>query len=471
MAHDAKDEDAHQCKIVALIKLGKFEAAVKAVHVSGLNSFLFETAYCYYRLKKFSQGLDALAKIPDSARDEGYFHLQAQLYYQSGEYAKSVSVYEAMKVDDVEAQSNLVAAYIGSGKCNSAISMKPAENTYEYMYNVSLALSEVGKWNEAMAELEKAQKLCDDEAELSMLECQSGFVKQMLGFSEDATKVYDKVISNPKADSTAVLVASNNSSVLHPKGFFETLKKQDKALTDTKLTVKQRKIAQLNHCILLVSKQGDKCLSEIESLEAEMPDNESPFLVHASLLLKEKKLEKATNLLSSFLAKHESVAARLAISHLFLVQNQIESAIPMLEKLNEVKELAYRPALVAVLVSLYTRVSNFAGALNVLDKAILLQSSGKNTSTKTTLQLQRLSLLKQLGKPLNLDSFEKDARSLSQLVSCLSTMDPALAMKYSLNLPMPKGYEEAKLLSLELLPAPVLVAKPKEKEKVVKLYG
>lgn len=61
------DKDAFHCKLNALIHLGKNVEALKFLESDSnlASSFIFEKAYCLYREKKYSEGLDLLRNIPE----------------------------------------------------------------------------------------------------------------------------------------------------------------------------------------------------------------------------------------------------------------------------------------------------------------------------------------------------------------------------------------------------------------------
>ena len=161
-----------QCKCGALLKLGKFAEALKAFDAfpEQTASQRYERAYCLYRLRRFDEATRALDAVPAAERTEGFLHLQAQVLYQSGQYAAAAELYErhfasASAADlDAELKANIVAAFVSAGQPQKVATFLrqcghregAADETYELAYNVACALADLGDLAAARLRLEGA---------------------------------------------------------------------------------------------------------------------------------------------------------------------------------------------------------------------------------------------------------------------------------------------------------------------------
>ena len=161
LAQAPGDIDAVQCKCGALLKLGKFAEALKAFDAfpAQTASQRYERAYCLYRLRRFDEATRALDAVPAAERTEGYLHLQAQVLYQSGQYAAAAELYErhfaganAAADLDAELKANIVAAFVSAGQPQKVAAFLrqcghregAADETYELAYNIACALADLG---------------------------------------------------------------------------------------------------------------------------------------------------------------------------------------------------------------------------------------------------------------------------------------------------------------------------------------
>ena len=93
------DADAIRCKVVALVELTRYDAAVEACDAAPADvrdDLAFEHAYSLYR----SNDIDAaLAVLEKNKADEGSFRvlqLRAQLLYRDGRAEESARIYEEL---------------------------------------------------------------------------------------------------------------------------------------------------------------------------------------------------------------------------------------------------------------------------------------------------------------------------------------------------------------------------------------
>ena len=108
-----------------------------------------------------------------------------------------------------ETVTNYIASLCLGGRTKDAVpaAKKTENNTFELEYNVSCALISERNFAEATKHLNFAKRLCeeslkeqdfgDDEIqdEMAVIRVQEAYVKQLLGNSEEARKIYEHVLS------------------------------------------------------------------------------------------------------------------------------------------------------------------------------------------------------------------------------------------------------------------------------------
>lgn len=58
------DADAFACQIGSLLQLSEFDKTLALLKTHGEDKFLFERAYCFYRLKRYPEALKLLESHP-----------------------------------------------------------------------------------------------------------------------------------------------------------------------------------------------------------------------------------------------------------------------------------------------------------------------------------------------------------------------------------------------------------------------
>ncbi len=132
---------------------------------------LFEKVYALYRLRRFDEAAKSLALVPAASRDEGWVHLEAQIMYQSGQYARAVELYERVFVQgrkgkdvelDAELKSNICAAFIAANQAAKIpvflkqCGHRQEDENFELSYNIASGLVDVGELDTALTALTSA---------------------------------------------------------------------------------------------------------------------------------------------------------------------------------------------------------------------------------------------------------------------------------------------------------------------------
>lgn len=484
---DKDDKKAQHCKAVCLIHLSEFAEALKILdkHVSDSQ---FEKAYCFYRLNRISEAYDTLKPISNSGWKEK--ELFAQVLYRLEKFEECFDIYKDLiknSEDDFEEEreTNLAAVVsnLHAEKCKDTSKFpKLREHTYELCYNSACIIINTppleGKMTLRVAydKLKSAEELCkktleendateeEIESELAVIKVQQGYVLQLLGKNDAAMKVYNQVLKNKPSDLSIAAVASNNIVTLNKdQNVFDSKKKIKIATSeglDQKLTSKQRQTIAINNCLLLLhTNQIDQCRRSIQILLKNFPScTAEAALLSAALHCKEKKVQKAVDVLKEFGDSHpeQSQVLSFILAQLLLTQGHISQACDTLQSMGDV---SYTPGIVSALVTLYQSLENKDSATAVLQSAITWYRKNDPKSYALSIYIREAARIElKNGHPQEaaklLEELRKDhpsdLKTLAQLISAYSQFNPDKAKEVSRHLPpVSKATEKVNVENLE----------------------
>ncbi|GFS58379.1 signal recognition particle subunit SRP72 [Nephila pilipes] len=463
---DKEDKKALHCKAVCLIHLSQFEDALKILEkqVSDAN---FEKAYCFYRLNRIQEAYTSLKSINNPSDREK--ELLAQVLYRLERYDDCFDVYKDLvknSEDDFEEEreTNLAAVvanlYSEKGKdFKNAPQLR--EHTYELCYNSACILISQGEYNLAIEKLKAAEELCkkqieendlteeEVEGELGVIRVQHAYALQMMQKNDRALKLYNLVLKNKPSDVAVVAVASNNVVTINKdQNVFDSKKKIKTATAeslDPKLTTKQRQTISINNCLLLLhTHQIDQCRRSIQAFSEKHPTcGAEVALLMAALHCKEKKVQKAVDVLKEFANSHpdQSLVLSFTLAQLLLAQGHVSQAC---ETLLSMGDTSYSLGVVSALVTLYLSMEDGDAAANALQSAIkwYRKNKSKNSALSTLIQEAAKIELKN-GHPQEaaklLEELRKenpsDLKTIAQLISAYSQFNPDKAKDVSKQLP------------------------------------
>lgn len=462
---DNQDKKAQHCKAVCLIHLQQFEEALKILekHVS---EAVFERSYCLYRLNKVVEAYDILKSINDPGEREK--ELIAQVLYRLERYEECFDFYKDLmknSEDDYEneRETNLSAVvcnlYAEKGK-EFKNAPKLREDTYELSYNSACIHITQGEYNAAIEKLKAAEELCkttleedateeEIEAELAVIRVQHGYALQVLNRNDRALKMYNQVLKSKPSDVAVAAVASNNVVTINKdQNVFDSKKKIKTATAEglePKLTSKQRQMIAMNNCLLLLhTNQIDQCRRATQALSKKFPSCAAETaLLLAALHCKEKKVQKAVDVLKDFAASHpdQSVVLSFTLAQLLLAQDHVSQACDTLHSMGDV---SYSLGVTSALVTLYLSLEDKDAAANVLQSAIKWYRKNKSKSPALSTLIQEAAkielkndnpqeaskLLEELRK-----ENPSDLKTLAQLIAAYSQFNPQKAKEVSKQLP------------------------------------
>jgi len=462
-----KDIDVIKCKCVCYIKEAKFEELIQYLdlHPDVSDILLFERGYALYRLGRLSETLQLTRQQTNTSQK--LLELESQVLYRLNEFARSAEIYtrllEEFKENTAEVKTNLIAALASSGNTAACIDFvaknkSTLTTSYEFAYNVACCYIEKGDLKTAEAYLIDAQKLCKEslsqegfsageiEEELAIIQTQLAYIKQLSGDSETANRIYEEILKQSPSDLAVVAVATNNSVALGSDKKMQASRKLKHILTEQvqkKLNAVQKRAIDFNYCLsLLEMNKYDQCRDTVNSLQQRYPDSDVPALIGASLLFKEKKIDKAKEKLQEFATAYpkSSTKVQIALAQMELQQGNIKDCIITLKSITA---LAKKPAMIATLVKLYEQIHDNDGAIQVLDEGLknlkenndgYLQILRKNAEFK--MNCKRYKEAAQMYEKL-LEINRNDLEALPLLVMACSCFDSSLAEKYSARIPVP----------------------------------
>ncbi|XP_059612513.1 signal recognition particle subunit SRP72 [Phlebotomus argentipes] len=459
---------AQQCKLVSFIQLSKFQEALSFLNKSpDLKDFVFEKAYCEYRLNQPENALKTIDSVGAEELPPNLKELRAQVLYRLERFEECFDAYKDLVKNTHDDYDDERLTNMSAVAANLAIegSQKEIpdfrEDTYELSYNRACLIAGKKKFPEAEKKLRSSEKLCreyleedgateeDIEDEVAIIKIQLAYCLQMQGKTKEAAAIYVDALKNKKNDAALIAVASNNMVAINKdQNMFDSKKKMRSAMSDAcehKLTLRQKKNIAFNNCLLaFYTNQADQCQQQCSKLIQKYPDLEfHTTLIRASQLSREKKYKEAIEGLEKYSKKHpqEDLSLKFAIVQLQLVNGNKKGAVEVLQSLGEAK---YRPGVVSALVSLLLGMDNKQGASEVLKNAVEWYKKNKgNVGDLSDMWRQAADFHLRGGEAETAaSSLEElfrtnptDMKILAQLVIAYAQFNPAKAQEASRKLP------------------------------------
>lgn len=510
-----QDTDAFHCKVLALIHQSSFSDALVLINKNPLLSkdLIFEKAYAEYRLNRLEESLRSLQMSPatdsEPSRAETFRikELEAQIYYRLERYEECLDLYKQLlkeseddyederltNVSAVAAALNIQENHELAKSVDGITRSSRGDPTFELCFNLAFTDLCQGNYKDAETHLRQAETICrqsyeDDpealEEEMVVVRVQIAYVLQMQGRSNEANNIYNTVLKQRTSDPAILAVASNNIITLNrDQNIFDSKKKIKTATASSlahKLLSKQHTAIALNHALILMySGQGDACRKLVNTLmEKSKECEEELHLIMAASFLRDKMFSQAVTTLQDFVTLKKSqnqlegcLRAALAHVQLHLQHGSIAHAIEALKSLGETQ--AFRPGVVATIVSLLKNMEDKDAAVDYLSAAIKYNKEKDSLDGAALEFLMRECASTMLGLGQNaravslLEDLRKhvpqDLRVLAQLITAYATIDPLKAQQVSKDLPSPD--ELAQGVNVDELEAHCFASGPKYSRK------
>jgi signal recognition particle subunit SRP72 len=202
------DYASQHTRIVALLKLDRFEDALRAIAEGGSNleeQCALEKAYSLYKTGKLE---DATKVVQAASADKRSFkHIAAQIAYRAERFDEAHAVYgDLFKSDPADEESDLginlkavLAQQLWQGKIPSSSEEELPQDTFELCYNAACVCVARGDLERASNLLQRAVRLCDasddltdedKQAEMQPILAQQAYVYARLGKTKEALDLY-----------------------------------------------------------------------------------------------------------------------------------------------------------------------------------------------------------------------------------------------------------------------------------------
>lgn len=293
--------------------------------------------------------------------------------------------------------TNLAAAIVACGRSAELPALLKTfkispKASFELAFNFACGLVEVGELDDAIEYLLLAKRqghetLLDEELdeeeiedELLPISVQEAYVKSLFGRKEEAADAYRAALDLKKSsDPAAQAVAANNLAALvgaRGKGGVDACRRLEKLANDDgtvaaavapSVSESQRRALIKNRAIALMhSNHLDRSRASLRAIRADDPAMAT--FVEAALFMRERKPEKAEEILRVFAEGADTTASRDAQ----LIRAQIAASAGdyarAIEALRAIPEIAATPACAATLVALHELAGDSEAADAVLDE-------------------------------------------------------------------------------------------------------
>ncbi|GAM87316.1 hypothetical protein ANO11243_053390 [Dothideomycetidae sp. 11243] len=465
------DQEAQHVKLVALLKLDRFDEALHLLDNAGeglKSKAKLEHAYALYKTGKPEEA----ARIAQQGSDRGSRHVEAQATYRAEDFKRSAELYSALSDEqgqvtneDVDLRINLSAVNAQlewSQLGHLAKSRKPNRQdleAFETAYNAACGCIGRGELGQAEVLLKRSKDLCnalddlsDEEkhAELLPIIVQQVYVLASMGRHEDAQQLSKTINPAELSDVTLKGIAHINKLVTSPSGnpfvlqrHLQTASKD--AETDKPFGFQTRAMHKNVSGIALSAQKYDGTAKSMNALTREKPSPTLDSLSNSASVLniaahtRNTTGKEALKLVLPQLSKRpKDVGLVLVAVQLYCLTGNKDAATSLLQNFLERlsssttsadQDVRYAPGLVATMVSLYTTRGQTSHARSELMKAANHWRK-KTNSAQSQLTPSIVNLLKATGAALLSSASEEDiklAESIFKDLKAYDSSDPYIA--------------------------------------------
>jgi signal recognition particle subunit SRP72 len=459
------DSTAQHVRVVSLLKLDRYDDAVRAFEESGdalKEKAKFEYAYALYK----SGDLEKAEEVVSSghADERGIKHVLAQTAYRLENFEAAAELYAQLgnssaatnEENDLRINSAAVDAQLEwKGLGHLVEKKKPTREdleAFESAYNAACASIARGQLGQGEVLLRRAKDLCNASEELSEEDkkferlpiiTQQVYVLAQQGREEDAKKLYGTIDIDDIPDLSTRHIARVNSLAMsadattNPFLSHRTLHSSPQLPKNDMPFEYQSNIIRQDEAVmdLLCLKYPGVAQSTAERISSQPSPTVSPSanvsaVLNAAAHAKGQTGKAALKSILPVLAKRPNdVGLMLTVVQLYLLTGNHGSAITLIEqffaRLEETKtdksaDVRFAPGLVGVLVSLYAKEGRKAHVKAELAKAASYWRSKRKADKKGA---PHVSLLRAAGTSLLESSDPEDAKAAGEIFADLYAYD------------------------------------------------
>jgi signal recognition particle subunit SRP72 len=319
-----KEKEAFQCKIIALINLGKNDEIIQQIEKSSSErEYLLEYAYALHEKKRYNDSITTLQSNFNHRKEisSSINELLAQNFYKLGNFSESYKIYKSIVEEKLKSDteideekdliSNFLAAYVLSDSREEEIlkTILKYLNTWESFYNYCIISLKNGKFNESMETLYRLKRdypqTEDEFNEIKNINLQLNIVQTAFeGFDyskfTNVLEEYEKFFSSNKFPELTPYFYNNFLHVKKDKeAIHEILKKLDGFLKGESLFEYEKNKILENKIILLLRANR---INEAQEIFKTLPQNfKDPIylIIYLYIFFKLEKYEKLEELVKS----------------------------------------------------------------------------------------------------------------------------------------------------------------------------
>jgi thioredoxin-like negative regulator of GroEL len=337
---DAKEKEAQQCKITALINLSKSDDLIAFLDKSNLTKdYLLEYAYALYLKKSYQESIDFLNKTASQKKEltADIRKLLAQNFYKMGNYESSYKIYNEIfeekqkNKSDFEEERDLVSNFLGafvmSHKKDESVlkSITKHLESWESFYNYCLICLNQGNLNEAIETMFRIKRdfsdnLTDDASmkvkNLNLLLFQSSFDGFDYSKISNVNEEYESFFTKGKYQDLYPYFFNNyHHSKKEKESLNEIIKKYETLLKNEELSAQEKQTLQINRIVLLLRLNKFQEAQEIFKTLPQDFNDVIYLIIYCYLHYKLDKLEKLEEL-----AKTDKQISDKPETHLIIIQ-------------------------------------------------------------------------------------------------------------------------------------------------------
>lgn len=439
-----RDTNAQRTRVVALLKLDRFDDALRAIAEGGdglEKECLFEKSYALYKSGQLEDAEKTLRTASGSFKSSRPFrHLTAQVAYRAEKFSDAADAYHHLSQEtgglpgeENDLRINLLATnaqleWNGLGNLLGEQERQPSRDhleAFETAYNAACTCIARGDFTRASVFLKRAQDLCEasedlcaeeKKAELLPIMVQHAYVLERLGKEADAVALHNSIVASEIPEAPTRAITQNNQVAIgvagrNPYLSHRLLEKTTKLSNSDRLFEYQASVLRRNkYALSLQMQKFDGLESSTSKLILQSPSPTTSVEVaglgvinaaaHTHLRADAGALRGILPLLEK---RPTDIGLLLTIIQLYVQLNKPGPALTLLDvflkRLEAVstpnyQDARYAPGLVAVAVALYRLQGRQNSIRAELAKASTYWRSKSKDSSASLLREAGVELLK-----------------------------------------------------------------------------
>ncbi|CRL27755.1 Signal recognition particle, SRP72 subunit, RNA-binding [Penicillium camemberti] len=409
LAKSKSDLQAQHMKVVALLKLDRYEEALKTFQAGGdalKQSASLEYAYASYKCGKLEEATEALTR---TASGRGASHLEAQVRYRAENFRQAAELYEQLSKDTTSFGHEINDLNINSWATDAQLQWKGETEfvrhdrlsredleSFETTYNAACLNIAKGEFKQSEVLLNRAQNICrtsedlspeDKAAELLPIAVQQLYVLIQLGKLEEAEVALKDIAVDNITELSTKKIARNNivlalPTAVNPYILYKALHDTPDATDNDRLfEFQDRDLVGNSHAADLLVQKYDGIIRSTAKAQSKRPSPSTDAITnllsvynaaaHAQGETGPKALKQIVSLLER---RPTDIGLLLTAVQLYVSSGNTTSAITAMERTLRSLEVSndsvrFNPGLLSVLVSLYQREGRFVQIRTTLAQA------------------------------------------------------------------------------------------------------